>query len=277
MQKYVNDALIIKQCDENASINIKKIILNMETILRSFKGRTASKILFERAKVLAAEKSNYIKDIVQAKENNDVKEILLIKELEKSKEQKQKMAEQILIEKEMLKRKCMNFSKTAEFIKKAHSENNVTLSNSNTTTNNFKCDLINNNNCLTEDINSDIETSSVVSEDNNYQNICNSSNNVNNGNYSKTLKKEFFKLLLKAKFENKHSNKKAVFAINENVLFDECLKLNIPKEKWQEFIEKELKQPLKYVKVAKSAKNYNKIEKNLKSNLKMDVIFEEEF
>jgi len=79
----------------------------------------------------------------------------------------------------------------------------------------------------------------------------------------KQLKKEFVKLFLKLKFEkidNDHTGQK----IDQNQLWNEMIKANIPKKQWKDFILSEFKNSKKYL---KSSINLNK--------KKMEVINEE--
>ncbi len=67
---------------------------------------------------------------------------------------------------------------------------------------------------------------------------------------TKKLYQDFVKIMLKVKFEkfnNTHSGQK----IPEKILFKECIRLNIPKSNWTDFIIGELQQPHKYAQYLK--------------------------
>jgi hypothetical protein len=89
----------------------------------------------------------------------------------------------------------------------------------------------------------------------------------------KKLYQEFVKIMLKVKFEkfnNSHTGQK----IPEKILFKECIKHNIAKKDWTEFIIRELQQPNKYIQYMKrdtKLKNY----KAYIGNPNMEVINEE--
>jgi hypothetical protein len=61
----------------------------------------------------------------------------------------------------------------------------------------------------------------------------------------KRLYQEFVKIMLKVKFEKYHNSHKGQ-QISEKILFKECMRQNIPKKDWLDFIVNELKQPTKY-------------------------------
>jgi hypothetical protein len=66
----------------------------------------------------------------------------------------------------------------------------------------------------------------------------------NNPDMKKTYQ-EFVKTLLKVKFENMHNSHKGQ-QISEKLLFKECIKRNIPRSEWQNFILDEFKNSNKY-------------------------------
>ena len=81
-------------------------------------------------------------------------------------------------------------------------------------------------------------------------------------NHEHDNKVEFYKAVLKTKFECLHSSHKGQ-KISQRAIYEEALRLKIPKEKWKEFILSELNNPMKYF-----------IKRNTVPN--MDTIKEEE-
>lgn len=59
------------------------------------------------------------------------------------------------------------------------------------------------------------------------------------------IKSGFFKAVFKIKFEKLHSSHKGQL-ISHTLLWNECIRLNIPQSKWKAFIFKELNNPTKY-------------------------------
>lgn len=70
--------------------------------------------------------------------------------------------------------------------------------------------------------------------------------NIQAVNDTKRMYQEFTKIVLKVKFEKIH-NTHSGQDISEKVLYKECMRQNIPKSEWRDFVINELKQPQKYI------------------------------
>lgn len=87
---------------------------------------------------------------------------------------------------------------------------------------------------------------------------------------AKKLVSNFYQRVLKIKFEKLHSSHKGQ-AIENAVLFKECIKKNIPETEWDAFILKELNNPSKYVDSSKQLNKKMKIHK--KSGYFFNLVF----
>lgn len=286
--QYITDTLNLELISLSSIKEFKKILKNLETLSLTYKTSISSLILIDRTKVLVNEKHKIFRESlrvqVNTRKSNSNKTGYL--EYENKIKEELKKIQQIQLETELEKTKVKNLRKT---VASKDMDSNMNLMSN---FEDLEDDLINEyrlndhmqntsqlNHNKIDDIVSDIGNQSQVLSDNtsisimlsdatgdemnntnpNLYNITNpNSDEVKGEIVSKDIDKEkrdFFKQVLKIKFEKLHSTHKGLHT-PQKLIWEECKRMNIPTKKWNEFILGELNSPLKYINMTKSKSKF---------------------
>lgn len=324
--QYVQDAL--NDIDNSSPKNLKKILVNIETLIVKFKGSFATGVLLERAKYLVKEKHKLSREETK-KSRSNLPRVSFVEELEKKKDEKEKAVDKLHLEKEKLKnkvkcyqnqRKSESRARSPTYERKAvtkriedfrvcsedtHQKNEESEFEIDMGLYNYKPPAGNNH--ILNDISSDVDNMSIRSFNSELSNstfrmstksvdfeslqanLSSSKNSFFTNKIEpnqpsqedvKKMYKNFVKVVLKIKFEkmkNNHPGQK----IPEKVLFHECLKLEVPQDKFEVFIEEEINNFEKYSAYLTKPQKTNKLSRNRLTKFQaqpvMDIINEESF
>lgn len=288
--QYITDTLDLEIISLSSLKEFKKILKNLETLSLTYKTSISSLILIDRTKVLVNEKHKIFRETlriqVNTRKSNSSKTGFL--EYENKIKEEIKKIQQIELETELEKTKVKNLRKSATPKNALKNSGNSFNMNAMTNEDEFNEDILLNdqiytngqmNNNQIDDIVSDIGNHSQVMSDNTSMSIMLSDatgeenllgnsylNNITNPNIDDSKgdvqlkdlakeKRDFFKEVLKIKFEKLHSTHKGL-QTPQKLIWEECKRMQISRKKWKEFIFGELNSPIKYINLAKNKSKF---------------------